>query len=293
MMCICCCESIFAPVFMPIKRFRRRRFPAAMFLFLIVITIWTFVALNQKSKSFDKLDDDIKNLQGTAFQALNVKERMQDIHHAWGSTSIRGLKQGKVWTLLSCAFVHADFGHWMGNMVGMTVAGWKLNCLIGHLHFCLLFIITAVGASLMNLTIADPEMTLLGTSGVVFGLYGALFGVVVIYWSKFKSVRVSMTVMLSFMVIMEIWPYVLEWLRKHKGWERKGGADNVAHMAHLAGFAGGIMYVLAVQPSSWNKELSKVYAKRIGKMGQKIGMVLFTIFVLVPAAICIVRAVQL
>ena len=77
------------------------------------------------------------------------------------------------WTMLTSAFVHASPLHILFNMLMLWVFGRILEPLLGRGRFLALYLISALGGSVAVLLL-NPTGGVLGASGAVFGLMGAL-----------------------------------------------------------------------------------------------------------------------
>ena len=79
------------------------------------------------------------------------------------------------WRLLTAAFVHStgSFWHIALNMLALWMLGRTLEPLLGRARFLALYLISALGGSVAVALIA-PMTPVVGASGAVFGLLGAL-----------------------------------------------------------------------------------------------------------------------
>ncbi len=84
------------------------------------------------------------------------------------------------WRILTSAFLHADGIHLLLNMMGLWMLGQALEPVLGRLRFALLYLLSALGgaAALVAWSLVTPQALLqpvVGASGAIFGLLGALF----------------------------------------------------------------------------------------------------------------------
>ncbi|MCB1298021.1 MAG: rhomboid family intramembrane serine protease [Microthrixaceae bacterium] len=79
------------------------------------------------------------------------------------------------WRLLTAAFVHSvgSFWHILLNMLALWMLGRTLEPMLGRVRFLALYLISALGGSVAVALIA-PFQPVVGASGAVFGLLGAL-----------------------------------------------------------------------------------------------------------------------
>jgi membrane associated rhomboid family serine protease len=81
------------------------------------------------------------------------------------------------WRMLSAAFLHSTsfLMHIAFNMYALWILGQALEPLLGRARFLALYLLSAVGGSVAVLLLANPLGGVVGASGAVFGLFGALF----------------------------------------------------------------------------------------------------------------------
>jgi membrane associated rhomboid family serine protease len=77
------------------------------------------------------------------------------------------------WTMLTAILAHASFIHLAVNMLSLWVLGPMLEHMVGRLRFVVLYLIAGFGGSVAVLWLA-PQGGVLGASGAIFGLLGAL-----------------------------------------------------------------------------------------------------------------------
>jgi membrane associated rhomboid family serine protease len=85
------------------------------------------------------------------------------------------------WRFLTAAFLHLDSMpmHLLLNMLGLWLVGPYLELLLGPARFLGIYLLSAVGGSVGTFLLADPETdawltSVVGASGAIFGLWGAL-----------------------------------------------------------------------------------------------------------------------
>lgn len=83
---------------------------------------------------------------------------------------------GDFWRPLSAGFAHANLGHIAMNMYSLFVLGQIVEPLYGTKRFLLIYFVSLLGGSALSLALSDPSTPMLGASGAIFGLFGALLG---------------------------------------------------------------------------------------------------------------------
>lgn len=92
-----------------------------------------------------------------------------------------GVATGEEYRLITSAFLHepgfAGFGpaHIIFNMWALLLVGPGLERLLGRLRFLAVYVLSALGGSVLFYVLVPPDQPALGASGAVFGLFGAWF----------------------------------------------------------------------------------------------------------------------
>lgn len=92
----------------------------------------------------------------------------------FGANNILLIKNGEIYRLLTCAFLHVGLIHLVVNMYSLRVIGPSVEGFIGKGKFVFIYLISAISASLMSLVFVDSNIVSVGASGAIFGLMGAL-----------------------------------------------------------------------------------------------------------------------
>jgi membrane associated rhomboid family serine protease len=142
--------------------------------------------------------------------------------------SMMNLSKGFVWTLLTSAFVHADWTHLLVNMLGVFVFGRVVEqelgitktffVYFGSLFISMLFAITGY------FFILQKNVIIIGASGALMGLISA--GMLL------APFRITMEMFLPIPLMVKGWAFfyfdLQGLLQKEK--------DGVSHLAHILGF---------------------------------------------------------
>ena len=92
-----------------------------------------------------------------------------------------GVAAGEEYRLITSAFLHepgfAGFGpaHIIFNMWALLLVGPGLERLLGRLRFLAVYLLSALGGSVLFYVLVPPYQQALGASGAVVGLFGAWF----------------------------------------------------------------------------------------------------------------------
>ena len=141
---------------------------------------------------------------------------------------------------ITAMFLHGGWLHLLGNMLFLFVFGNNVEDRLGRLRFLLMYLAWGVVATyVFALPSADSTAVVVGASGAIAGVLGA-------YMVMFPRARVVSLVPFLFFIPMRLpawlvlgfW-FVLQWLYAQGATITEGGG--VAYLAHVAGFAAGVL----------------------------------------------------
>ena len=133
------------------------------------------------------------------------------------------IKEGQVWRLITCAFLHGSFLHIACNMYMLYSIGPQIQRIFGSVKYILLYLISCVTSSVLSIII-NPDSISVGASGGIFGLMGALLAFAIIERNKINKEytiglvkNIGINLVIGLLVI------------------------NIDNAAHIGGFLGGIV----------------------------------------------------
>lgn len=146
-------------------------------------------------------------------------------------------------TLLTSMFMHGSWLHIGGNMLYLWIFGDQIEDLLGHFRFLVFYLICGFAADIAHIMFnLDSVVPTLGASGAIAGVLGA-------YLVKYPTnpVRVLMfrvitvvpaVVVLGFWILLQVFSQMTI----------DADTSGVAYMAHIGGFAAGVVlvFVLAI-----------------------------------------------
>ena len=148
----------------------------------------------------------------------------------------------QIYTIFTSMFIHAGFAHIVGNMLVFFFIGTALEERVGSKKFIIIYLLSGIcGALAHSFTDLGSEIPLVGASGAIFGIMGALV-------FAYPRDEVVMPIPLGFFMILRrvkviyavllfaIFETVLVWYESNVG-----TLDNTAHFAHLGGLIGGFI----------------------------------------------------
>lgn len=148
---------------------------------------------------------------------------------------------GDFLTIFSSMFMHAGWIHLGGNMLYLFIFGDNVEDRLGHLRYLLFYLLCGIAATfaqyMFNLGSDVPN---LGASGAIAGVLGAYIimfpGERVRVLMGYAIVQMSALVVIGFWIVLQ----VLSSLTTFTTSSQTGGGG-VAYMAHIGGFAAGIL----------------------------------------------------
>ncbi len=142
--------------------------------------------------------------------------------------------------LFSSMFLHAGWGHIIGNMLFLKVFGDNVEDRMGHWWFLAFYLITGLAASAAHILL-DPISTIpsVGASGAISGVLGAYIVMFarnrVMVWLFYTVIAVPAWLMIGFWAAEQFLATVGSVAQTE---QTTGG---IAYAAHAGGFVAGVM----------------------------------------------------
>ena len=141
-------------------------------------------------------------------------------------------------TLVTYAFLHANFWHLAGNMIFLWVFGDNVEDALGHVRY-LVFYVLCAAVSGYAFVLADPS-----SDSPVIGASGAVAGTLAAYLLLYPRAKVWILLLLRIPLRLRV-EYVLGfWVAFQIYTAVAGGDDEVAWWVHVGGLATGAILVL-------------------------------------------------
>jgi len=142
----------------------------------------------------------------------------------------------KVWQLLTCGFLHANFLHLAINMYALWMFGSDVERAIGPRHYLILYFASLLSSSATQLLVVST-MTSMGVYPTV-GASGAIFGILLAFGMFFPRRTIVLLIPpIPMPAIVFVILYAL--LELFSG--VFGTNQGVAHFAHLGGMIGAYL----------------------------------------------------
>lgn len=163
------------------------------------------------------------------------------------------VKEGDIYRLLTCSFIHIGLLHLFFNMYALYIIGPQLESFYGKVKYLIIYLFSAVMGSLFSCLFTNGVSA--GASGAIFGLFGAL-----LYFGYHYRVYLG-SVIRSQIIPLLIFNFALGFM-----------LSGIDVSSHIGGLIGGILMsmTLGVKYKSSNSE----------KINGTIITIIFTIFML-------------
>ena len=141
--------------------------------------------------------------------------------------SLLNLEAGRIWTLVTGIFVHANLIHLIGNMIFLYVFGNTLESISDNSRRMLLaFFLGGLLAFLLSIPFFPPDTTFVGASAAIFTLTAVVMLMKPLRWSWLLLMPVGLVAVLYFLYNAVAVYYQYQ--------------SNVAYISHIIGFSIGL-----------------------------------------------------
>jgi len=158
----------------------------------------------------------------------------------WGLVPVAVMQGYQAETVVTSMFLHGGWMHLAGNMLFLWIFGDNLEDEMGHGRFALFYLAAGLAAAFLQ-TAADlrSQIPMVGASGAIAGVMG---------WYLLLFPRAKVDVLFIFVVFFRIfaipaWIVLGVWIgvQLFNGAMTPTDAGGVAYLAHVGGFAGGML----------------------------------------------------
>lgn len=216
---------------------QRHRTPFVVYLLVILNAVGWFLELKHGERfmaAFATIPYEITHgIDLISQKFISVHGKLEPIPQAPGPSPI-------YLTILTSMFMHASWGHIIGNMVYLWIFGDQIEDRLGHTRFLIFYLLAGIGASLAQV-LGDPNSVIpcLGASGAIAGVLGAYL---ILYPRNQVRVLVFRNIIvLPASLVLGMW--VVMQLLGQIG-TANAGAPGVAYLAHIGGFAVGFLFCI-------------------------------------------------
>ncbi|MDX6759836.1 MULTISPECIES: rhomboid family intramembrane serine protease [Streptomyces] len=167
-------------------------------------------------------------LAGLAAPATVIQLELLGRYVEYFGAPVEGVSTGQYHRLLTSVFLHVEWWHIIGNMIGLWVIGGPLEAALGRARYLAVYLLSGLGGSALVYLLTEPNTPTLGASGAVFGLLGAT----VVLARRLRYEMRPVIVMVVLMLVLTFFPF--------------GGTLNVSWQAHVGGLITGALVGLGM-----------------------------------------------
>jgi membrane associated rhomboid family serine protease len=165
---------------------------------------------------------------------------------SWFALSTQGMKQGRIYELITFQFMHAGWMHLFGNMIGLYFFGRAMEETLGRKGVLKLYLLSGTIGGLVQIILAFTFP--LYFAGGVVGASAGVFGLIAAFAARAPNDPITMfiyffpvTFQAKFLLLLEACIALLGLLGPLIHFTAFTG--NIAHAAHLGGMLTGILYI--------------------------------------------------
>jgi rhomboid family protein len=148
-------------------------------------------------------------------------------------------------TLFSSMFMHAGWGHIIGNMLYLWIFGDNVEDSFGRIKYILFYLVCGIAATFSQLLFSSgSSIPNLGASGAIAGVLGAY--IVLFPQAKVQVMVGQMITQMSALVVIGFW-FLLQFLSGFASLSSTTETGGVAYMAHIGGFVAGLLITFIVK----------------------------------------------
>jgi len=154
--------------------------------------------------------------------------------------SLKNFLEGRVWTLVTAIFVHANLIHLLGNMIFLYVFGNTLESVSNSKRMLLAFFLGGILSFLLSIPFFPSDATFVGASAAIFTLTAVVMLLKPLRFSWLLLMPVGLVAVLYFVYNAVAVYYHVQ--------------DNVAYISHIIGFSIGLPLGIAWS-EQWKRNL--------------------------------------
>jgi len=154
--------------------------------------------------------------------------------------SLNNLLDGRVWTVVTGIFVHANLLHLVGNMIFLYVFGNTLESVADSKRMVSAFFLGGIVSFPLSLPFFPPDATFVGASAAIFTLTAAVMLIKPLRFSFLLLMPVGLVAVVYFLYNAVAVYYHIQ--------------SDVAYISHVIGFSLGLPLGIAWSPQ-WKRNL--------------------------------------
>ena len=142
-------------------------------------------------------------------------------------------------TIFTAMFMHAGWAHLGGNMLYLWIFGDNLEDRFGHIKFLIFYLLCGIAAMAAQMVFSSgSDVPNLGASGAIAGV---LAGYILLFpQGKVRVLQGQQVVQVPALIVIGLW-IVLQFFLGIGSIANTAETGGVAYMAHIGGFAAGLI----------------------------------------------------
>ncbi|MFZ0576561.1 MAG: rhomboid family intramembrane serine protease [Psychrobacillus psychrotolerans] len=163
----------------------------------------------------------------TTFPALIFIENIDKIHNAFG-ISKENIVSGKYWVTFTYSLFHRSYSHYLFNIILIIFMSKSIEGNYGSIRMVGLVLISIISSSI-SVILYSNFSSVIGASGIVFGMLGAYSSWVILYPTYFSREYKFLMVFILLINVLIHWIIFIN-------------TFNFSISSHIGGFIGGILF---------------------------------------------------
>jgi membrane associated rhomboid family serine protease len=185
------------------------------------------------------------------YQVSMGSDGVQEFVFEWGFVPENFWSGDRVYTAVTSMFLHGGLLHIVSNMVFLAIFGPNVEDQLGRRTYFIFYLLGGIVAALVYaVAFSDMDVPLVGASGAVAAVLGgyvllfprAMVRSLLFIGPFFTAGRVAAVILIGFWFLLQVVQSVVSVLQL-------APQENVAFLAHVAGFVFGIIAVGAIRES--------------------------------------------
>lgn len=156
-----------------------------------------------------------------------LQEADPTITYRFGMLPVAVTDGGEYYRLLTAAFLHAGLLHLGTNMLTLYIVGAPLERVLRTARYLTVYLVSALGGSLLALALSPAYTIGVGASGAIFGLFGAL----VVLRKQVGAAAGGLAALIGLNLVISF------------------TLPNISWQAHIGGLVTGALVALALLPT--------------------------------------------